>query len=191
MISVYDHIARGRPGELEPELVLRVGDLPTSKPLRQWLGGTEALEQIVIDPLGEWREPSRTAEMIVRADPMVTARALTERLARLRPGASAVALDHVLAVAAGSSEIDRLLSQGLETIEEASQAHPAAGFASRSVSLSFAADAAEKPAPLNITGLKVTPIALPDPPLLNVGGCNGKGAIPKVIFEPLIMEAAR
>lgn len=28
-------------------------------------------------------------------------------------------------------------------------------------------------APLTITGLTVTPIALPDPPLLNVGGCHG------------------
>src|SRR5262249_2608226 len=27
--------------------------------------------------------------------------------------------------------------------------------------------------PLTITGLKVTPIALPDPPLLNIGGCHG------------------
>src|SRR5579863_3969488 len=27
--------------------------------------------------------------------------------------------------------------------------------------------------PLTITGLKVTPIALPDPPLLNAGGCHG------------------
>jgi glucarate dehydratase len=27
--------------------------------------------------------------------------------------------------------------------------------------------------PLRITGLKITPIALPDPPLLNVGGCHG------------------
>ncbi len=29
------------------------------------------------------------------------------------------------------------------------------------------------PAPLKITGLKVTPIALPDPPLLNASGCHG------------------
>ncbi|MHC5541777.1 hypothetical protein ACYOEI_26465, partial [Singulisphaera rosea] len=27
--------------------------------------------------------------------------------------------------------------------------------------------------PLTITGLKITPIALPDPPLLNIGGCHG------------------
>jgi 2-succinyl-5-enolpyruvyl-6-hydroxy-3-cyclohexene-1-carboxylate synthase len=76
---------------LEPELIVRIGDLPTSKPLRQWLAVVEGLEQIVIDPTGEWREPTRRAETIVRADPTATARSLTERLARLRPGASAVA----------------------------------------------------------------------------------------------------
>ena len=91
MVSTYDHIARDRPAALEPELIVRVGDLPTSKPLRQWLSSIEGLEQIVIDPAGEWREPTRRAEVIVRADPSVTARSLTERLARLRPGASAVA----------------------------------------------------------------------------------------------------
>ena len=91
VVSAYDHIARGRPAPLQPELVLRVGDLPTSKPLRQWLGAVEELEQIVIDPVGEWREPLRKADTVLRADPIATTRALTERLARLRPGASAVA----------------------------------------------------------------------------------------------------
>jgi 2-succinyl-5-enolpyruvyl-6-hydroxy-3-cyclohexene-1-carboxylate synthase len=91
VVSAYDHIARGRPEPLQPELILRVGDLPTSKPLRQWLGAVEELEQIVIDPVGEWREPSRKADTVLRADPIATTRALTERLGRLRPGASAVA----------------------------------------------------------------------------------------------------
>ena len=91
IVSAYDHIARERAPELGPELIVRFGDLPTSKPLRQWLGAIERLEQIVIDPIGEWREPTRRADTIVRADPSATARSLTERLARLRPGASAVA----------------------------------------------------------------------------------------------------
>jgi 2-succinyl-5-enolpyruvyl-6-hydroxy-3-cyclohexene-1-carboxylate synthase len=91
VISTYDHVARDRPGALEPSLILRVGDLPTSKPLRQWLAAIEGLEQIVIDPRGEWREPTRRADTIVRADPVATARSLTERMVRLRPGASAVA----------------------------------------------------------------------------------------------------
>lgn len=35
------------------------------------------------------------------------------------------------------------------------------------------AAAGPAPAPLKITGLKVTPVALPDPPLLNASGCHG------------------
>ena len=91
VVSTYDQIARERPGSLRPELILRLGDMPTSKPLRQWLAAIEGLAQTVIDPVGQWREPTRRAGTIVRADPVATARALTERLARLRPGASAVA----------------------------------------------------------------------------------------------------
>jgi 2-succinyl-5-enolpyruvyl-6-hydroxy-3-cyclohexene-1-carboxylate synthase len=91
IVTTYDHLARDRPATLEPELIVRVGDLPTSKPLRQWVAAIEGLEQVVIDPIGDWREPTRRADSVVRADPAATARALTERLARLRPGASTVA----------------------------------------------------------------------------------------------------
>ena len=91
IVSAYDHIARERAPELRPQLIVRFGDLPTSKPLRQLLAAIQGLEQIVIDPTGEWREPTRRADTIVRADPSATARSLTERLARLRPGASTVA----------------------------------------------------------------------------------------------------
>jgi 2-succinyl-5-enolpyruvyl-6-hydroxy-3-cyclohexene-1-carboxylate synthase len=91
IVSAYDHIARQRSSELEPDLIVRFGDMPTSKPLRQWLAAIDGLEQIVVDASGEWREPTRRAELIVRADPAATARSLTERLARLRPGASSVA----------------------------------------------------------------------------------------------------
>jgi 2-succinyl-5-enolpyruvyl-6-hydroxy-3-cyclohexene-1-carboxylate synthase len=91
VVSAYDHIARDRPERLAPELILRFGDLPTSKPLRQWIAAIEGLDQIIVDPLGEWREPSRKADTILRADSIATARSLTERLSRLRPGASAVA----------------------------------------------------------------------------------------------------
>jgi 2-succinyl-5-enolpyruvyl-6-hydroxy-3-cyclohexene-1-carboxylate synthase len=39
-----------------PEVVLRVGDLPTSKPLRTWLAGLDA-EQISVDPEAAWQDP--------------------------------------------------------------------------------------------------------------------------------------
>jgi glucarate dehydratase len=45
--------------------------------------------------------------------------------------------------------------------------------ASRFHKLAWAADPPRKQSPLKITGLKVTPVALPDPPLLAAGGCHG------------------
>ncbi|HEX2232993.1 MAG TPA: 2-succinyl-5-enolpyruvyl-6-hydroxy-3-cyclohexene-1-carboxylic-acid synthase [Thermoleophilaceae bacterium] len=46
------------------ELVIRVGDTPTSKPLRAWLG---AAPQVVIDPHAAWHEPTRAAELVLHA----------------------------------------------------------------------------------------------------------------------------
>src|SRR4051794_12110184 len=90
VITAYDAIVRERPQELAPELIIRFGDLPTSKPLRQWLAAIGHLDQIVVDPHGEWREPTSRAARLVRSDPTATARALTERLSRMRPGAATV-----------------------------------------------------------------------------------------------------
>jgi 2-succinyl-5-enolpyruvyl-6-hydroxy-3-cyclohexene-1-carboxylate synthase len=47
-----------------PELVLRVGDMPTSKPLRAWVA---ASPQVVLDPHAAWHEPTRRAELLVQA----------------------------------------------------------------------------------------------------------------------------
>jgi 2-succinyl-5-enolpyruvyl-6-hydroxy-3-cyclohexene-1-carboxylate synthase len=91
LVTAYDAIVRDRPPELEPELVVRFGDLPTSKPLRQWLAAIEDLDQIVVDGAGEWREPTRRAATVLRSEPAATARALGERLGRMRPGAATVA----------------------------------------------------------------------------------------------------
>jgi 2-succinyl-5-enolpyruvyl-6-hydroxy-3-cyclohexene-1-carboxylate synthase len=49
-----------------PELALRLGDMPTSKPLRGWLGG---VPQVVVDPHGAWHEPTRSAGLVLQAAP--------------------------------------------------------------------------------------------------------------------------
>jgi glucarate dehydratase len=41
------------------------------------------------------------------------------------------------------------------------------------VDSAFAGAPERRPAPLKITGLRITPVALPDPPLLAAGGCHG------------------
>jgi 2-succinyl-5-enolpyruvyl-6-hydroxy-3-cyclohexene-1-carboxylate synthase len=82
VVWTYDAISRLRPAGLEPQLVVRFGDMPTCKPLRQWLGSLEGLRQIVVDPAFGWNEPSLRAESMVRADPARLASGLAERLER-------------------------------------------------------------------------------------------------------------
>ncbi len=41
-----------------PDLVMRVGDLPVSKPLRTWLAGLEGVAQVALDPEGAWQDPA-------------------------------------------------------------------------------------------------------------------------------------
>ena len=41
-----------------PDLVVRVGDLPTSKPLRQWLAALDGARQVALDPEGAWQDPA-------------------------------------------------------------------------------------------------------------------------------------
>jgi 2-succinyl-5-enolpyruvyl-6-hydroxy-3-cyclohexene-1-carboxylate synthase len=67
VVTRYGPIAEAAPEVLEPELVIRFGDLPTSKPLRRWLAKL-ATEQWVVDGRYGWNEPSRVADAVVRAE---------------------------------------------------------------------------------------------------------------------------
>ena len=60
-----------------PRLAIRIGDTPTSKPLRAWLARTE---QVVLDPYVTWHEPTRAAQWIVAADPALTCADLAETI---------------------------------------------------------------------------------------------------------------
>jgi 2-succinyl-5-enolpyruvyl-6-hydroxy-3-cyclohexene-1-carboxylate synthase len=67
VIASYDQIASGKPHGLEPDLVIRIGEMPTSKALRTWLTAAKP-RQIVIDPTFDWYEPTRTADVLIRAE---------------------------------------------------------------------------------------------------------------------------
>lgn len=58
LVSTYDSILRHPDwaDRLVPEVVLRVGDMPTSKVLREWLSITQP-QQWVIDPIDRSRDP--------------------------------------------------------------------------------------------------------------------------------------
>jgi 2-succinyl-5-enolpyruvyl-6-hydroxy-3-cyclohexene-1-carboxylate synthase len=100
VISTYEAIARARPEALVPQLVLRFGDMPTCKPLREWLAGLDETRQLVVDPHRGWNEPSRQAETILRAD----AAALADGVARLLTGTGDPNWAAAWAEAAGAAE---------------------------------------------------------------------------------------
>src|SRR5436190_8042416 len=67
VIVHYDLLVRSECFAAErPELVIRVGEMPTSKPLRAWLAGCR---QFVVDPHLDWRDPTRTADTLLAIAP--------------------------------------------------------------------------------------------------------------------------
>ncbi len=70
VVSAYDLLLRDErfAHGVTPDLVLRFGEMPTSKPLRNWLTASGA-DQIVVDPHGGWNEPTNRAAAVLRADP--------------------------------------------------------------------------------------------------------------------------
>ena len=81
VISTYDQLLREErfARSVVPDLVLRFGEMPTSKPLRAWLAASGA-DQIVVDPDDGWNEPTRRAAAILRADPAELAAGWAARL---------------------------------------------------------------------------------------------------------------
>ncbi len=88
VISTYDLLLRNEhfASSVVPDLVLRFGGMPTSKPLRSWLAASGA-DQIVIDPLSGWNEPTNRAAAVLRADPTELAAGWATRLEKEERGA--------------------------------------------------------------------------------------------------------
>ena len=62
VIAHYDLLLRSERFAAErPDVVIRVGEMPTSKPLRAWLAGCP---QVVVDPHLDWHDPTRGADAI-------------------------------------------------------------------------------------------------------------------------------
>jgi 2-succinyl-5-enolpyruvyl-6-hydroxy-3-cyclohexene-1-carboxylate synthase len=66
-----------------PQTVVRIGDLPTSKPLRQWLAGL-GTRQVAFDPEAAWQDPAAVVGEVLDADPAAWARSVA---APTRPSA--------------------------------------------------------------------------------------------------------
>jgi 2-succinyl-5-enolpyruvyl-6-hydroxy-3-cyclohexene-1-carboxylate synthase len=108
-IAHYDALLRSDAfaAARRPDLVLRCGDLPTSKPLRAWLDGLGGdVTQLSFDPHGSWQDPGASLQIVLAAGAAQTLTA-AERLTpsadpawlrawRDADAAAAVAIDGVL-----------------------------------------------------------------------------------------------
>jgi 2-succinyl-5-enolpyruvyl-6-hydroxy-3-cyclohexene-1-carboxylate synthase len=81
-IAHYDALLREPSflAEHTPDVVVRVGDLPVSKPLRTWLACLTSTPQVALDPEGAWQDPAGVVSDSISADPSMTLSAFTSLL---------------------------------------------------------------------------------------------------------------
>ncbi len=60
-----------------PDLVLRVGDLPVSKPLRTWLADMDYVRQVAFDPEDAWQDPASVLSDSLALEPAAALAVLT------------------------------------------------------------------------------------------------------------------
>ncbi len=91
VITTYDLLLRDGSfaDRVRPDLVLRFGEMPTSKPLRAWVVESGA-EQIIVDARCGWNEPSQRAATVARAEPKLAATGWAARLERVEDSASLI-----------------------------------------------------------------------------------------------------
>jgi 2-succinyl-5-enolpyruvyl-6-hydroxy-3-cyclohexene-1-carboxylate synthase len=89
-IAHYDALLRDERlrAELVPDLVLRVGDLPVSKPLRTWLAGFSSdVPQVALDAESAWQDPDSVLSDSLALEPAAALRALAGARDTPAPGA--------------------------------------------------------------------------------------------------------
>lgn len=79
VLDAYDAFLRVASAP-DPELVLRFGAIPTSKPLQQYLESQSGARMLVVDP-GGWREPSSLASDVLHVDPTLLCLSLADPVA--------------------------------------------------------------------------------------------------------------
>lgn len=90
VIGAYDAMLRdGAVAQaLRPDMVLRLGQAPTSKPTFRWLAAQEQATSILVDPDGQWHDFGHRSTRLVVADPALFIEALLERSPGSRAGAA-------------------------------------------------------------------------------------------------------
>ena len=87
VIANADHLLRHADvgEELRPDVVVRLGGTPTTKPVRLWLEAHRPTHVVLIDPANRWNDPSFVVTRHLAADPVAV---LAEAAGAVRQGSA-------------------------------------------------------------------------------------------------------
>jgi 2-succinyl-5-enolpyruvyl-6-hydroxy-3-cyclohexene-1-carboxylate synthase len=79
-VAAFDALLRHGPfaGRARPEVVLRLGALPASRVLADWLAASEA-DQVAVESHGVWFDPDHSAATVLAAEPAAVCGALADQ----------------------------------------------------------------------------------------------------------------
>jgi len=115
VIDAYDAFLRDAATveRLAPEVVVRLGGMPTSKPVLGYLQRYAGARQIVVDP-GGWRDPTGLASDLLHVDPGL----LCDAVCRAIPVASSIDSDWAAAWVTANSTTRAAISEHLDRVHE-------------------------------------------------------------------------
>ncbi len=88
VLDAYDALLRVHDEpDLEPQVVLRFGAVPTSKPLQQYLQRSPAARHILVDGGGAWRDPLGVSTDVLHVDARILCHALAQCIEPFAPSA--------------------------------------------------------------------------------------------------------
>ncbi|HEY8584609.1 MAG TPA: 2-succinyl-5-enolpyruvyl-6-hydroxy-3-cyclohexene-1-carboxylic-acid synthase [Capillimicrobium sp.] len=122
-VAHYDALLRdeGFARGMRPDLVIRIGDLPTSKPLRLWLAALgDDVAQLAFDPDAVWHDPHGVLRTVLPGDPAATLRVAAPGADEADPawlaswrGADRAAADGIAAVLGSDALSEPLAARAL------------------------------------------------------------------------------
>ena len=98
---------------LEPEVILRLGAMPTSKPLLQYLQRYAGTRHVLVDA-GGWRDPTGLASDVLHVDPRLLCDALSSAL----PASGSSDYDWSASWLRANTTARRAISEHLATVHE-------------------------------------------------------------------------
>jgi 2-succinyl-5-enolpyruvyl-6-hydroxy-3-cyclohexene-1-carboxylate synthase len=115
VIDAYDAFLRNAATveRLEPRVVLRLGAMPTSKPLLLYLQRYASTRHVLVDA-GGWRDPTGLASDVLHVD----SRVLCEALSRILPGAVSTPTDWAGSWLAANTTAHQAISEHLASVHE-------------------------------------------------------------------------